>query len=237
MRRFLSTLAAVAILTLPATAQTNPEQVPPRQIMVMGEGQVEAVPDMATITLGVTHEAKAAREAMAATSDAVARILEQLGAMGIAERDLQTSNLTLNPVWSDRSGSVGGYNQISGFAASNTVFVRVRDLDGLGQILDAVIDVGANDFNGLSFSVQEPEPLEMQARDAAVADAMAKAVALAKAAGVTLGPVRSITDNGGGGGPVMMEMAASRKGGVPIAAGEVTVSAMVSMVFDIVGQQ
>jgi len=97
-----------------------------------------------------------------------------------------------------------------------------------------VIEDGANDFHGLQFSMQNPDPLMDEARKAAVKDAMAKAVLYADAAGIELGQVRSITEQGGG-RPMMMEMAASaRKGGVPIAAGEVTVSSSVSMVFDIV---
>ncbi|GHG87240.1 SIMPL domain-containing protein [Pseudodonghicola xiamenensis] len=206
----------------------------PRQIVVTGEGVVQAEPDMATITLGVTHEAEEAGEAMQATSDAVAAILTRLGDMGIASRDLQTRQLSLNPIWSEDKDDVGGRQKISGFVASNTVLVRVRDLTALGGILDAVIADGANDFSGLQFSVQEPKPLQDQARKEAVAEAMARARLLADAAGVTLGPVVSISDAGGGRiapmAEMSMRMAAAK---MPVAAGEVSVSASVSMVFSI----
>ncbi len=205
----------------------------PRQITVTGEGRVEAAPDMATISLGVTHENEQAKLAMEATSDAVARILERIAAMGVAPRDMQTRALSLSPVWSERTASEGNRARITGFVASNTVMVRVRDLASLGRILDAVIEDGANDFNGLQFDVQNPEPLMDEARRAAVADAMARAALLAEAAGVTLGPVQSISEQGGM-RPMgaMMDMA-MRELGVPIAAGEVSVEAMVSMVFAI----
>lgn len=205
----------------------------PRQITVTGEGRVEAAPDMATISLGVTHENEQAKLAMQATSDAVARILERIAAMGVAPRDMQTRALSLSPVWSERTASDGNRARITGFVASNTVMVRVRDLASLGRILDAVIEDGANDFNGLQFDVQNPEPLMDEARRAAVADAMARAALLAEAAGVTLGPVQSISEQGGM-RPMgaMMDMA-MRESGVPIAAGEVSVEAMVSMVFAI----
>ncbi|MCB1313635.1 MAG: SIMPL domain-containing protein [Sedimentitalea sp.] len=205
----------------------------PRQITVTGEGRVEAAPDMATISLGVTHENEQAKLAMEATSDAVARILERIAAMGVAPRDMQTRALSLSPVWSERTASDGNRARITGFVASNTVMVRVRDLASLGRILDAVIEDGANDFNGLQFDVQNPEPLMDEARRAAVADAMARAALLAEAAGVTLGPVQSISEQGGM-RPMgaMMDMA-MRESGVPIAAGEVSVEAMVSMVFAI----
>ena len=226
----LTILASALALALAGAALADDM---PRQITVTGEGRVEAAPDMATISLGVTHENEQAKLAMEATSDAVARILERIAAMGVAPRDMQTRALSLSPVWSERTASDGNRARITGFVASNTVMVRVRDLASLGRILDAVIEDGANDFNGLEFDVQNPEPLMDEARRAAVADAMARAALLAEAAGVTLGPVQSISEQGGM-RPMgaMMDMA-MRESGVPIAAGEVSVEAMVSMVFAI----
>ena len=202
-------------------------------ITVTGEGRVEAPPDMVVITLGVTHQADAARDAMAATSDAVGRILTRLDQLGLAARDVQTRRITLNPVWVNERYDNDKPPKIAGFTAANTVAIRVRALDQLGEVLDAVVEDGANTFNGLQFLIADPEPLMDQARKQAVADAMARAALLAEAAGVTLGPLRSIDEYGGGGGPVMLEMAAARSGGVPIASGEVSLSASVTMVFDI----
>lgn len=226
-----SFLIAVALAVL--AGQAVLADPPRRQIAVTGEGRVEAVPDMATITLGVTSEAREAEQAMAETSAAVARMLTRLEAMAIAPRDIQTQRVTLNPLWSARNQAGG--RRITGFVASNTVLVRVRDLTALGQVLDTVIDDGANDFSGLQFSVQEPAPLIEAARRAAVADAMARARLLADAAGLELGPVLSMTDNGAQ-RPVFMarEMAAmSAAPPVPVAPGEVTQAATVSMVFAI----
>jgi uncharacterized protein len=98
--------------------------------------------------------------------------------------------------------------------------------------MDAVISDGANNFNGLRFSVQDPDPLMDQARELAVADAVARAELLTSAAGIGLGEVLSMTEQGGE-RPVVMEMSAARGGSVPIAAGEVSLSASVSMVFAI----
>lgn len=233
MKRSLGIAAMAAILAMAATGPAMAESTS-RQITVTGEGRIEAVPDMATITLGVTHEATEAKAAMDATSDAVAQILERLAAMGLAPRDIQTQRFSLNPVWSNRAASNGERAEITGFVASNMVLARVRDLDTLGPLLDAVISEGANDFNGLNFSVQEQRPLIEAARKAAVEDGIAKARQLAEAAGVTLGPVVSIADHGGNTPrPMMMEMAAARESSMPVAAGEITLSASVSMVFAI----
>jgi len=203
-----------------------------RLITVTGEGIVSTVPDMATIDLGVTHQAKEASVAMAATADAAARILLRLTDLGVASEDMQTSSITLNPVWSNRSSSVSRDARITGFVASESVMVRLRDLDQVGRIMDAVISDGANNFKGLRFSVQDPDPLMNLARQKAVADAIAKAQLLTAAAGVSLGPVQSVTEQGGA-RPVMMEMSAARAVGMPIAAGEVSINAAVSMVFSI----
>jgi len=229
--RILITTLWIACLASPPLAE--PLASPPhRQISVTGEGQVETAPDMATITLGVTNEAKDAGDAMAATSAAVAQMLDRLDSLGIAPRDRQTRSLSLNPIWSNRSGASSGPAKITGFVASNAVLVRVRDLENLGHIMDAVIAGGANDFNGLQFSVQDPKPLMNSARQRAVADAIAKAQLLTSAAGVTLGSVLTMAEQGGG-RPVQMDMAAARSGGTPIAAGEVSIRASVSMVFAI----
>lgn len=225
--RALISVFVLALVPLSSLAEES------RQITVTGEGRVEAAPDMALITLGVTHQADAARDAMAATSDAVARILTRLDQLGLAARDVQTRRITLNPAWANERYDSDKPPKIAGFTASNTVAIRVRALDQLGEVLDAVVEDGANTFNGLQFLIADPDPLMDEARKQAVADAMARAALLAEAAGVTLGPLRSIDEYGGGGGPVMMEMAAARSGGVPIASGEVSLSASVTMVFDI----
>ncbi len=234
MKQILPIMTILAFLSGAAVAEDSPARV----ITVTGEGQVDAEPDMATITLGVTHEAEDAKVAMDAVSDAVRQVLAGLEAQGIAARDLQTRQLNLSPVWTNvsRSNAPGepDAREITGFRASNTVMVRVRDLERLGGVLDEVLTNGANTFNGLRFGIQEMDPLVATARDAAVKDAMAKAEALANAAGVKLGPVQSISELGGRPQPMMMEMAAARSSAdVPIAAGEVSLQAQVSMVFTI----
>lgn len=206
-----------------------------RRISVDATGTVQAAPDMATITLGVTNENAEASVAMKATSDAVSQVLGRLEEMGLESRDVQTRDLSLSPVWSGRNSQSGEQARITGFVASNRVFVRVRDLDQLGQIMDAVIQDGANDFGGLSFGVQDPKPLEAQARAQAVAQASEKAQQLAQAANVSLGPVQSIVEQGGGVRPMaaMREMSMADAGGVPVAGGEISVSVSVSMQFGI----
>jgi uncharacterized protein YggE len=220
-------LAISMILSAPGASWAENDQ---RQISVTGRGSVATTPDMATINLGVTNRAKEAAQAMAATSEATGKMLQRLADLGVAPSDLQTSSLSLHPIWPENRPTEKAPSL--GFVASNSVTVRVRDLTVLGRLLDAVIADGSNDFNGLQFSVQDPDPLMNQARQNAVADATAKALLLTMAAGVNLGPVLSISENGGG-RPMVMEMPSARSNSVPIAVGEVTVNATVSMIFAI----
>ena len=226
-------LLIVTLCVAAATTGLASDSGGPRQITVDGEGRIDAAPDMATITLGVTSQAREAGDAMRETSGSVAAILKRLTSLGIAANDIQTRTVTLNPIWSDRSMSSGGGRKITGFAASNTVLVRVRDLNALGTVLDAVVSDGANTFNGLQFSLQDPEPLVIRARQAAVRDAMEKAAQIAEAAGISTGRILSISAHSRG-GPVVMEMAAARHSSpVPIAPGEMTVTESVTLVVEI----
>lgn len=225
MRRFAFALFCALALPVAASAQDSAPT-----LTVTGEGSAAAVPDMATITLGVTAQDADAGAAMAATSEVADAIIARLDAMGIAARDRQTSDIGLQPVWNNRNSDEDP--RITGYEASNRLQVRVRDLSQLGDVLGAVTEDGANRLSGLSFGLQEPGPVEDDARRDAVEDAMSKAKVLAEAAGVTLGPVVSISEQGGGYRPEpMMEMA--RMASVPVAAGETTIGARVTMVFSI----
>ena len=207
------------------------------RLTVAGEGLVAGAPDMATITMGVTQEAKSAEAALAAMTEATAAMLERLASAGIEARDMQTSNLSLQPLWDNSSSGSGQGPRIAGYEASNTVLVRVRALDGLGAVLDAVVKGGANRFHGLSFGLQDPEPAMDDARRAAVADAMRKARLYAEAAGLMLGPVLEMSESGAAAPrPEQMARAALALESVPIAEGEVSVRASVTMVFALTGR-
>ena len=226
MMRFLAILFIIVPFTLWAGETSG-------RITVTGEGVVLAAPDMATISLGVTHEAPSAREALSLVNAAVAAVLADLSAAGVDGKDMQTNGLSLNPIWDHRSNS-NGPAKIRGYQASNTVSVRVRDLPNLGRVLDSVVSEGANQFHGLTFGLQQPRPLQDQAREAAVKDALAKARLFANAADVTLGQIVSISENGGSRPQPMMRMeAAVVMDSVPVAEGEVGLTMSVTMVFDI----
>lgn len=227
----MTKLAVMALyLMLPAGLAASPALAQTPQITITGEGRVDARPDIAAVSLGVTSEAKTAAEAMAANSVQLATVLENLKAAGLAERDLQTSGLSLNPNWnhSSETGPV-----IQGYVASNQLTVRVRDLTILGQVLDAAVRDGVNTLNGVTFGVADEQPLMDEARRRAVSDARRKAALLSEAAGVTLGGVSSVSENSYGGGPApqFRRAEAMMSDAVPVAEGEVSLSASVTIVW------
>jgi len=221
MRRLLA-LAPLALLatTLPAWAGT---------ISIAGRGEVQAAPDMAVITSGVTSQGATAREALDANTAAMTELLDELKASGIEARDIQTTGFSVNPsyVYSDERDS-NGYSlppKVTGYQVSNTVTVVVRDLEDLGTILDRSVTVGANTVNGVTFSVADSTELYNEARQKAFADARAKAELYAETAGTTLGDLEAIRESQGFDGPqpyAMYARAEAASSAVPVEAGELT---------------
>jgi len=208
------------------------QQAPDGRLTVIGTGEVARAPDMAVVRLAVTAEDDSAAGALDAASERASAVLAALEAVGVDARDVQTTGLSLNPVWEEDAGAPRGGRRIAGYVARNGLTVRVRDLDGLGALLDRVVAEGADSLEGLEFALQNPEAAADAARRAAVRAAQRKAVLYAEAAGVNLGPVLRLAEAGnddGGPGPTgMREMAMAA---VPVAAGELSVTATVEMEF------
>jgi uncharacterized protein len=226
--RVLKALMISAALTLPM----GPAAWAQALITVTGEATVQSAPDMATVMLGVTTNGATAAEAMTANNAALAAVFDRLKVSGIEERDLQTSNLSVNPNWTGYDGT--STPTINGYTATNMLNVRVRDLAKVGEVLDASIADGANTLNGITFEVSNPRPVQDEARKSAVKDARARAELLAEAAGVQLGRVMSISEQSGYGGPMPMFRAeADSAAGVPIASGQVGLGATVTISYEI----
>jgi uncharacterized protein YggE len=227
--RIVSMAAMAFLLAMPLQAADNPAT-----ISVTGEGHVELAPDMATINLGVTTEDRAAAAALSANSERLTQVISALKDAGIEGRDIQTSGLSLNPRY-DYSNS-NGAPLLTGYIASNSVTVRVRDLSLLGGLLDSVVTQGANTLNGLNFGLQDDAAARDEARRLAVEEAARKAAVYANAAGVALGPILSITEAGAVPAPMLRMMAAesfAKGADVPVAEGELTVTDNVAILYAI----
>jgi uncharacterized protein YggE len=226
MRRFLTPLALIALMPLadlPAAAQ----EAPAGRLTVIGDGSVDTVPDMALISLGVTSAA----EALHLNNDQQAAVIKSLLDSGVPQRNIQTSSLNLSPLYSNEP-SRDGQPKITGYQASNIVTVKVLAITELGGMLDKVVTTGANQLNSLSFGLADPEPAANEARKQAVADAVAKAKLYAEAAGVKLGPIVRFQEGSAAEAPQpMFRRMASVAEAVPVSAGEVTVTAQVTITF------
>ena len=214
----------------PATAQTSVGVPGMRQVTVVGHGEVKGKPDTATVQLGVDTEAASAKEALAQNTTQAQAILAKLKDLGIAEKDIQTSNFSIYPTY----GTDG--RQITGYHVNNSVTVKIRELDKAGTLLDQVVQVGANSVTGISFSVDDPQALLNQARTQAMQDAKARASQLAQAGSATVGEVLVITENIGSKPPVpvMLERAAAADTAgqaVPVQPGEQSFSVDVQVTF------
>ncbi|WP_425408077.1 SIMPL domain-containing protein [Hyphococcus sp.] len=236
--RHLLIPAAAAILfagcAAPEAIAAENAEAAARTITVNGEGRASAAPDMAVITIGVRSEAVNAVEALRKNSADMNATIKKLKDLGVADRDIQTSGLSINPRYN--YGENRSDPEITGFVASNSVTVRLRDLDNAGGVIDQAVQSGANSLGGVSFSFSDPDPLHEEARRDAVADARAKAELLTDAAGVQLGKLIRIQD-GYVSQPqprpyaVRAEMAADSS--VPMEAGESEITASVSLIYEI----
>jgi uncharacterized protein YggE len=226
MKHRLAPSAALAatLLAAPALAQTA---LPP-MITVSGEATVSVAPDQAQIEAGVASDAKSAREASEANNAAMSKVLLALKGAGIAEKDYQTSRLSLQPQYApNRSGP----SPIVGYRASNRVTVRIREVGKLASVIDVLVGAGANDIGGINFTVSNASKLLDEARERAVADARRKAEIYAKAAGVALGAPLSISEEGAP-GPVLYRAKVASAGmaiSAPVAQGEETLQVNVSV--------
>lgn len=206
---------------LPATPQPAP------RIVVTGEGEATARPDLATLSLSVMREAKTAREALDANNAAMAAVIAAMKSEGVVETDLQTAGFGIQPRYIYPTDNTGNAEpKLVAYQVTNTLGVRVRDVTKIGDLLDKAVSLGVNQGGDISFGAVDPQkPLE-EARKNAVADAMRRARTLAEAAGVTLGAVQEITETALNQPPVPMmkafEARAAAPAPVPVEAGENT---------------
>lgn len=207
----------------------------PRVIQVVGEGRATAAPDMARISLGVSHQAKTAGEAMDAMSAGTSAVLARLGAMGVNQADIQTGQLMLEPAYNYNTPD--GTPEMIGFIATQMLDVKVRDIGKLGEVLDAVVSDGANRVNGVTFDVADPKAATDEARRDAVADAHDRAELYAEAAGVTLGDLVSISESTVYAPPMPMYDArggaAAAAESVPVAPGQLSLMTNVTVTYAI----
>ena len=204
-------------------------------LSVSAQADATRVPDVATISAGVVTQAADANAAMRANADQMAKVMAAIKAAGIAERDIQTAGISVHPQYRYAENQPPA---ITGYQASNTVNLKVRDIGDLGGVLDALVASGANQVNGPSFEIDKPEAVYDEARLAALEKAKARAETYAKAMGMRVRRVVSISEGGGFQPPMpMMRMAAmdasAGRAETSVSPGETKLSVNLDVVFEL----
>jgi uncharacterized protein YggE len=234
IRQIAALLLVSAVATAPAAmAQNADARFAATTLAISAFGEVKLPPDQATISLGVDTTASTAAQAMGANAEKMNRVVAALKAAGVADRDIQTDQLSLSPQYAYAEGQAP---RLTGYQASNQVTVTENDLTRLGRLTDAVVGAGATNVGGISFGLANPVSAENTARVAAVKSLEDKARLYADAAGYRIGRLVNLTE-GGGTEPQpmrpMVMMAARNAAPTPVAAGEVDVRVDVSGVFEL----
>jgi uncharacterized protein len=231
MRKLSAAVLLIMLFSQPVSGQ---DRIAPPTIAVNGNGEVRIAPDQATVRLGISHQARTAQEAQQQVNTVAQAILAAIQKVGVERGQIQTSQLTLYPVYSDQ-GPIEpmrrGEPRVVGYRAANVVSVTVNQLQLVGPVIDAGLTAGANQLEGVSFELQDDLAARQQALGKAAAEARSKARTIADALGVQLGDIEEAVEGGVSVSPVMAraEMMMARDVSTPVAPGEVVVGASLTV--------
>jgi uncharacterized protein YggE len=216
-----------------AAQEATPAVTVAAVVNVVGHGSATVEPDLATTSIGVTISNPSLSEAQGSATTTMNAIIDALKEAGVDEKDIQTSSYSVNVV--SNYDNMGNPTEVSGYQVSNVAQVIIRDIDTVGDILEAGVAAGANTIYGVTFAIADPKSVMSDARAAAVADAKATAEELAAASGLTLGRVLSVSE---GVDPSIPYAANSQfaggKGGGGIAAGTMEITVDVVVTYELV---
>ncbi|HEY5205927.1 MAG TPA: SIMPL domain-containing protein [Roseiarcus sp.] len=232
---FIAFGAALAAISPARALEHSNDSSNDRWVEVSGEGSVSAAPDFVQLTLGVTNTGKTAGEAMAANAKAANALVSLIKAEGVAPADIQTSEMSISPIFSQPSPGQQSAPTITGYSVSNNVGVTLLDIPHLGALLDKAVAAGANSIYGIGFGHNDPSALLDKARPLAVADARRKAEIYANAGGARLGRLMVLTEEAGRQMPVAFSRAyaAGAPAPTPIEAGETKLTVTVTARFEL----
>lgn len=237
MSRLLPALIVSAAMALPTAALAHsPHAEVPGVIHVTASANVDVIPDRVSVSAGVQSDGRTAQEAMARNSEQMRNVFAALASNGIAENDISTTNLNLSPRY-DYEQRTNGQPLLVGYRASNQITIVSSDLERTGQLIDALLQAGLNNINGVNFTVSNPETAQAQARAAAIEKAKIKARMMAQSASVRLGRLLSLQE-GSTPAPIrynegMMARSMSADSAPPLAPGEREISSTVTMSYAI----
>jgi uncharacterized protein YggE len=228
----VATVQAQQSQSLPQAQQ--PQSSPEGRVIVTGEGSISVPPDYARIRCGATTRAETVKEATDANSKLMAAVTTALLESGIAQKDIQTSRFSVQPVYAPQAPATEP--RLSGYSVSNQVSVIIRQITKVGEILDHLVTAGATDVGNVAFLVSDSSKVMDQAREAAIADALRKAQLYARAAGISLGRIAWITEDARYAPSVprpTLRVQDAAAAPVPVSGGEDTLQVRITVGFDI----
>lgn len=241
--RLIKAAAAFAVMAAFATPQLAAAQQQPDAQMMQGvqgtllsisaDGSSEARPDMATINLGVTTEGQTAQAALQENARRMTALTQALRRAGIAERDIQTSNVSVYPQQQYRENEPP---LITGYQANNTVVAKIRNVNNVGRVIDAAVAAGGNTIHGVSFSHADPDAQLDAARRDAIAEARRRAELYAGALGMRVHRVIAVQEGGGYSPPMPFPVAARMEAAdasTPVSPGEIETRVSVNVTFEL----
>jgi uncharacterized protein YggE len=233
----LAVIAALSVLPVMVQAEDNSVSATGTRLDINAQATVKVKPDIATVSAGVVTKAATPQEARELNAQKMQSVFTALKAKKINEADMQTSGLTINPDYVYEQNQAP---KITGYQANNSLTIRLKDMDKIGDVIDALIKNGINQFNGPAFSLDNPETATDQARRNALEKARKRAELYASATGLKIKRIVAISENTNMGMPVPMMMMAKASAGremadtsTPIATGQVDVDVTVNVTYEL----
>jgi uncharacterized protein YggE len=234
----LASALALTLTTMTSACAQNPIPAVSSDgtlLSISAQAEAKRAPDVASLSTGVVTQAADANAALRANAEQMTKVVATIKAAGVADKDIQTSGININP---DYRYADNQPPKIVGYQASNTVNIKVRDISKLGKVLDALVANGANQVNGPSFEIDEPEAVYDEARRAALDKAQKRAEMYAKSLGMTVKRIVSVSEGAGFQPPRPMMMMAMKSQSAdaaasPVSPGETSLSANLDVVFEL----
>jgi uncharacterized protein YggE len=238
MRHSFLAALALGVVGTPATVMAQQasitQTIAATRLDVTATGEVTRVPDIAIISAGVVSRSGTATGALQNAANRMAKVLAALKGAGVAERDIQTSSVSLNPEYRYPQNESP---QLTGYTATNQLTIRFRDIAASGKILDALVSQGANQINGPSLTIDKPEAALDEARANAVAIGRARAEAYAHSLGLRVARIVAVSESGGYAvpppAPPMVAMARMEAQSTRIEPGEQKLQVTLAMTFEL----
>lgn len=236
MIRYALPLAAAGLMAQPATAAEIQITAENPVIELTVTENVTADPDIVNLSAGVTTLAQTAVEAMRQNSEQMERVIAQVEALGVDEDDIQTTGVNLNAEWEwDERLRL---QRFRGYRVTNRVAIRLRDIERTGRVLDALVDAGATDLGGLSWSIDDPAPVQEQARETAFASGRERALSYARMSGYSDIRLLEVSETVTGGRPIPMEVVQTasfaRDESAPVRPGQVQTGVSLTVKYEMV---